>query len=37
MLRAGVGVTLAFIYIPLAVVVLYAFNESRVLEWPPRD
>ena len=35
MLRAGVGVTLAFIYIPLAVVVLYAFNESRVLEWPP--
>ncbi len=34
-LRAGVGVTLAFIYIPLAVVVLYAFNESRLLEWPP--
>ncbi|MDP9188333.1 MAG: ABC transporter permease [Actinomycetota bacterium] len=35
MLRAGVGVTLAFIYIPLAVIVLYAFNESRLLEWPP--
>ena len=35
MLRAGVGVTLAFIYIPLAIVVLYAFNESRMLEWPP--
>ena len=34
-LRAGVGVTLAFIYIPLAIVVLYAFNESRLLEWPP--
>jgi putative spermidine/putrescine transport system permease protein len=34
-LRAGVGVTLAFIYIPLAIVVLYSFNESRVLEWPP--
>ena len=34
-LRAGVGVTLAFIYIPLAIVFLYAFNESRVLEWPP--
>ncbi len=34
-LRAGVGGTLAFIYIPLAVVFLYAFNESRVLEWPP--
>ena len=34
-LRAGVGLTLAFIYIPLAVVILYAFNESRLLEWPP--
>ena len=29
------GVTLAFIYIPLAIVVLYSFNESRILEWPP--
>jgi putative spermidine/putrescine transport system permease protein len=35
MLRAGVSVTLAFIYIPLAIIVLYAFNESRLLEWPP--
>ena len=35
MLRAGVGVTLAFIYIPLAVIALYAFNESRLLDWPP--
>jgi putative spermidine/putrescine transport system permease protein len=35
MLRAGVGATLAFIYIPLAVVFVYAFNESRLLEWPP--
>jgi putative spermidine/putrescine transport system permease protein len=35
MLRTGVGITLAFIYIPLAVIVLYAFNESRLLEWPP--
>jgi putative spermidine/putrescine transport system permease protein len=34
-LRAGVALTLAFIYIPLAVVILYAFNESRLLEWPP--
>ena len=34
-LRAGVGVTLAFIYIPLAIVILYSFNESRLLEWPP--
>jgi putative spermidine/putrescine transport system permease protein len=35
LLRAGVGLTLAFIYIPLAVIALYAFNESRLLEWPP--
>jgi putative spermidine/putrescine transport system permease protein len=35
LLRGGVGLTLAFIYIPLAVVILYAFNESRLLEWPP--
>ncbi|HEX2358211.1 MAG TPA: ABC transporter permease [Solirubrobacterales bacterium] len=34
-LRAGVAVTLAFIYIPLAVIGLYAFNESRLLQWPP--
>jgi len=30
-----VVVTLAFIYIPLLVIVLYAFNESRLLQWPP--
>jgi putative spermidine/putrescine transport system permease protein len=35
LLRVGVGVTLAFIYIPLAIIALYAFNESRLLEWPP--
>jgi putative spermidine/putrescine transport system permease protein len=35
LLRAGVGLTLAFIYIPLAVITLYAFNESRLLQWPP--
>jgi putative spermidine/putrescine transport system permease protein len=35
LLRAGVGATLAFMYIPLAIIVLYAFNESRLLEWPP--
>ena len=34
-LRGGVAVTLAFIYIPLAIVVIYSFNESRLLEWPP--
>jgi putative spermidine/putrescine transport system permease protein len=35
MLRLGVGVGLAFIYIPLIVVVIYAFNASDILEWPP--
>jgi putative spermidine/putrescine transport system permease protein len=34
-LRAGVVGTMLFIYIPLAIVVLYSFNESRLLEWPP--
>jgi putative spermidine/putrescine transport system permease protein len=35
LLRVGVGVGLAFIYVPLVVVALYAFNSSAILEWPP--
>jgi putative spermidine/putrescine transport system permease protein len=35
LLRVGAGATLAFIYIPLFVIVLYAFNASTILEWPP--
>jgi putative spermidine/putrescine transport system permease protein len=35
LLRIAVGVGLAFIYIPLVVIVLYAFNSSRILAWPP--
>jgi putative spermidine/putrescine transport system permease protein len=35
LMRGGVAVTLLFIYFPLAVIALYAFNESRLLEWPP--
>jgi putative spermidine/putrescine transport system permease protein len=35
LLRAGIGVGLAFIYIPLIVVGIYAFNASAILEWPP--
>src|SRR6478735_6817132 len=35
LLRLGVGVTLAFIYIPLIVIAIYAFNGSTALEWPP--
>jgi len=35
-LRAGVGLGLAFIYIPLIVVGIYAFNESGTTQkWPP--
>jgi putative spermidine/putrescine transport system permease protein len=34
-LRAGVAVTLAFIYIPLIVIAIYAFNGGNSLSWPP--
>ena len=34
-LRAAVGVTLAFIYLPLVVIGIYAFNSSNILSWPP--
>jgi putative spermidine/putrescine transport system permease protein len=33
-LRAGTAITLAFIYIPLIVIFIYAFNESRSQAWP---
>src|SRR4249919_3705281 len=35
LLRIAVGLGMAFIYIPLIVIVLYAFNSSKVLAWPP--
>jgi putative spermidine/putrescine transport system permease protein len=35
LLRAAVAVGLAFIYVPLVVIVIYAFNSSKILEWPP--
>src|SRR5919109_2680167 len=35
LLRCGVGITLAFIYVPLIVIAIYAFNASQLLEWPP--
>ena len=35
LLRVAVGVGLAFIYIPLFVLAAYAFNSSKILEWPP--
>jgi putative spermidine/putrescine transport system permease protein len=34
LLRAGTAFTLLFIYFPLAVLALYAFNRSRVSRWP---
>ncbi len=30
----GAGLTLAFIYFPLLIIALYAFNSSRVQRWP---
>src|SRR4051794_13689038 len=35
LMRVAVAVGLAFIYIPLIVIVIYAFNSSKILEWPP--
>jgi putative spermidine/putrescine transport system permease protein len=35
LLRLGVGITLAFIYVPLIVIAIYAFNASAILHWPP--
>jgi putative spermidine/putrescine transport system permease protein len=34
LLRLATGLTLAFIYLPLAVIALYAFNETRTQTWP---
>ena len=34
-MRAAVGLTLAFIYLPLLVIGIYAFNSSNILSWPP--
>jgi putative spermidine/putrescine transport system permease protein len=35
--RAAVGITLAFIYIPLIVIAIYAFNKGITLKWPPES
>ena len=37
LLRLGAGVTLAFIYLPLVLVAVYAFNESITQRWPIDD
>ena len=36
-LASLMGVGLAFIYIPLTVVVINSFNSSRTFSWPPSD
>ena len=33
-LRIATGAVLAFIYLPIALIVLYAFNETRTQRWP---
>ena len=33
-LRVATGLTLAFIYLPIALIVLYSFNAARVASWP---
>ena len=35
LLRLGSAITLAFLYLPLVVIVIYAFNKTTVQEWPP--
>ncbi|HET9163162.1 MAG TPA: ABC transporter permease [Solirubrobacterales bacterium] len=35
LLRGAVGLGLAFIYFPLVVIGIYAFNSSKILKWPP--
>jgi putative spermidine/putrescine transport system permease protein len=35
LLRVGTGFTLLFLYIPLIVIAIYAFNKTRVQKWPP--
>ena len=34
MIKAGSGFVLAFLYLPLAIVVIYAFNNSAGQKWP---
>ena len=36
LLRVASGGVLAFLYLPLLVIVLYAFNPSRIQAWPPQ-
>lgn len=35
LLRIATGGVLVFLYLPLIIVAIYAFNESRIQAWPP--
>jgi putative spermidine/putrescine transport system permease protein len=35
LLRVMSALVIAFLYLPLAILAVYAFNESRLLAWPP--
>ena len=35
MLKLGTGLTLAFIYIPIILIAIYAFSTARTQAWPP--
>ena len=37
LLTSLMGVGLAFIYVPLTVVIINSFNASRTFSWPPRE
>ena len=37
LLRGGMALGLAFIYVPLAVVLINSFNADRTFAWPPAD
>lgn len=34
-LRIASGLVLGFLYLPLVILAIYAFNESRLMVWPP--
>ena len=35
LLRIATGLVFAFIYVPLVLIVIYAFSEARTFTWPP--
>jgi putative spermidine/putrescine transport system permease protein len=37
LLASIMGVGLAFIYVPLIIVVINSFNPSKTFSWPPKE